>query len=73
MRDDADEAPRSARQWVISGVVDVLGFVVIALILRIWSSWEDALTWSLVGVVAWIGVDAFSDMRRRRRRRAKGL
>jgi hypothetical protein len=73
MQDDANEAPRSARQWVISGVFDVLGFAVIALILRIWGSWEDALTWALVSIVGWIGVDVFTDMRRRRRRRAKGV
>ncbi|WP_432540744.1 hypothetical protein [Kineococcus sp. SYSU DK002] len=73
MQDDADEAPRSAKQWVISGVVAVFGFLVIALTLRIWGSWEDALTWSLVGVIGWIGVDVFSDVRRRRRRRTKGI
>lgn len=73
MQDDANEAPRSARQWVISGIVDVSVFVVVALVLRIWSSWGDALTWSLVGIVGWIGVDVFNDMRRRRRRRAKGI
>ena len=71
VQDDADEAPRTVRGWVISGVVDAIGFVVIALVMRIWWSWADALTWSLVGIAGWIGVDVYSDVRRRQRRRTR--
>lgn len=70
VHEDADEAPRSARGWVISGVIDVIGFIVIALILHIWWAWTDALTWSLVSIVGWIAVDVYTDVRRRQRRRA---
>ena len=71
VQDDAEESPRTARGWVISGLVDILGFILIALVLRIWGSWAEALTWSMVAIVGWIGVDIYGDYRRRRRRRVR--
>jgi len=67
VEDDTAKASRTARDWVVTGVVDVTGYVVIALLLRIWLPWEDALLWALVAIAGWVGTDIIGDVRRRRR------
>jgi len=68
--DDAAKAPRTIKDWAIAGIVDVIGYVVIALLLRIWLSWGDALLWALVAIAGWVGTDIVGDVRRRRRSRS---
>jgi len=69
VEDDVTQAPRTIRGWVVSGVVDLAGYVVIALLLRIWLPWSDAFLWALVGIGGWIGADVINDISRRRKHR----
>ena len=58
--------PRTLRGWAITVGVDFLGFVVLALIFRIWETWTDSLTWAGVAIGIWVGADLIDDLRRRR-------
>ncbi|GAB3598249.1 hypothetical protein GCM10027586_00130 [Kineococcus gypseus] len=47
-------------------VVAVAGYLVTAVVLRLWMSWPDALLWALVGAAGWFGADVVSAIEHRR-------
>jgi hypothetical protein len=64
-----DETPRSFRVWIITIFIDLAASALLALILRAFNNWSDAIESALVALLVWLVIDVAKDVLRRRRQK----